>query len=393
MSKILFLGTDASRTGAPVVLMNLLRWMKKNTPHELEVFLERGGPLLSEFEELCRTTCRQTLVSRRSAFQRVVNRLGFTYQRPAPRVRPLYESAGIKVVYANTVLHGDLLAELAGWRVPIVCHVHELESMIQKYGADNFAAVKRFTSRFIAVSEQVRENLVRTHGVDKDKIDVVHAFVPVRDISARAAGAADLRASLGIDKEALVVGGSGFTNWRKGKDLFVQLAMLVRQKEKRPVHFLWVGGREAGEEAYQVRYDIEHAGLQDRVHVVPETDNPACFFTLFDVFAMVSREDPFPLVNLEAASLAKPIVCFEGAGGTPELVEEDAGFSVPYLDVAAMADKVLRLAQDESLRRQLGQRAAEKVRERHDVDVAAPAILRIVQGLLGSVELGTRSGV
>ncbi|MDH6063711.1 hypothetical protein, partial [Umezakia ovalisporum] len=40
-------------------------------------------------------------------------------------------------------------------------------------------------------------------------------------------------------------------------------------------------------------------------------------------------------VCLEAASLGKPILCFDKAGGEPEFVEDDCGFIVPYLDLDA----------------------------------------------------------
>src|SRR5262249_48407495 len=80
-----------------------------------------------------------------------------------------------------------------------------------------------------------------------------------------------------------------------------------------------------------------------------------------------SREDPFPLVCLEAAALGVPVVCFEGAGGIREFVENDAGFVVPYLDVRGAADAIVALARSRELRNRLGARAAEKGRARHDV--------------------------
>jgi glycosyltransferase involved in cell wall biosynthesis len=97
------------------------------------------------------------------------------------------------------------------------------------------------------------------------------------------------------------------------------------------------------------------------------------------VFALVSREDPFPLVMLEAAFAGKPVVCFEGAGGAPEFVEPDAGFVVPYLDVGAMADRVAQLLRSEDLRLQLGQRGHDKVRRQHDVEIAGPQILGVIE--------------
>jgi glycosyltransferase involved in cell wall biosynthesis len=93
-----------------------------------------------------------------------------------------------------------------------------------------------------------------------------------------------------------------------------------------------------------------------------------------------SREDPFPLVCLEAAAFEKPILCFENAGGMPEFVEEDAGFVVPYLDVEVMCQRVAQLHDDPQLLSQLGQVAANKVRNRHDVSQGGAEILKIVDG-------------
>jgi glycosyltransferase involved in cell wall biosynthesis len=118
------------------------------------------------------------------------------------------------------------------------------------------------------------------------------------------------------------------------------------------------------------------------VHVVPHVDQALPYFALCDVFAMVSREDPYPLVCLEAASLGKPILCFDGAGGEKEFVEEDCGFVVPYIDVEAMAAKAEILLASPDLRRRLGEAAKRKVRERHDLSVAAPKMLAVIEGLL-----------
>jgi len=94
---------------------------------------------------------------------------------------------------------------------------------------------------------------------------------------------------------------------------------------------------------------------------------------------LVSREDPFPLVCLEAASLGKPIVCFDKAGGMPEFVEDDCGFIVPYLDTEAMAEKIIELIKNPELRQRLGERARKKVKERFDVEVQAPKIFSLIQ--------------
>ena len=88
------------------------------------------------------------------------------------------------------------------------------------------------------------------------------------------------------------------------------------------------------------------------------------------------------MVNLEAATLAKPIVCFDGAGGAKEFVEDDCGFVVPYLNIEAMADRVDELLESPELRRVLGEKAAVKVRQRHDVHRLAPKVYGLIERLL-----------
>jgi len=147
-----------------------------------------------------------------------------------------------------------------------------------------------------------------------------------------------------------------------------------------------MGGEAEGKEAEAFQHDIQRSGLAGRVHHVPECDNPVRIFSTCDAFALVSREEPFGIVNLEAACFECPVLCFADAGGAPEFVEEDAGFVVPYLDVEAMAEKLLVLSQDEALLVQMGKRAAEKVRERHDVNVVAPGILESMQRVVSHPE-------
>ena len=94
---------------------------------------------------------------------------------------------------------------------------------------------------------------------------------------------------------------------------------------------------------------------------------------------MVSREDPYPLVCLEAASLGKPVICFADAGGMPEFVEDDCGYVVPYLDLNAFATKIIELSSDPEKTKTLGENARKKVRARHDIEVAAPAVTELIE--------------
>ena len=53
---------------------------------------------------------------------------------------------------------------------------------------------------------------------------------------------------------------------------------------------------------------------------------------------MTSREDPFPLVNLEMGLNGSPVLCFGGTGGSEEIVIKENIFK--YFDILSMAKRV-----------------------------------------------------
>jgi glycosyltransferase involved in cell wall biosynthesis len=107
-----------------------------------------------------------------------------------------------------------------------------------------------------------------------------------------------------------------------------------------------------------------------------------------DVFTLPSREDPFPLVVLEAMALARPVVGFDVGGVREQL--DDTGVVVDAEDVSAMANAVVALLDDEAERRRLGALAAERVRSLYDIGPFRAHIKRIVDAAAG-IEPGTHS--
>jgi glycosyltransferase involved in cell wall biosynthesis len=390
--RVLFISHDASRTGAPILLLNLLRWLKVNSDLSFSVILRNGGMLEPEFSALASVSNLTTGISASTRWlPRGSARIGL--RRTAEKVflhrlktRLMHENFGL--VYANTVTNGDALEFLSDLRCPVLCHVHELEYGIRHFTDDDkFGRVKAHTNHYIAVSEAVRRNLVTNHNIPEDRIDTVYGFIPVAASQGTDQDAArhTVLQRLNLPTNAMIVAASGTFEWRKGPDLFIQLARSVcLQQRSKPVHFVWIGGKPEEPRFEEMMYDIRYAGVDEYVHVVGQQADPLTYFAACDVFAMISREDPFPLVSLEAASLGKPIVCFDGSGGAKEFVEDDCGYVVPYLDVESMAHKVEHLLGSVELRQRFGQQAADKVRRRHDVSIAAPKILSIIHQFLQS---------
>ncbi len=387
---MLFVSHEATRTGAPVLLLQFLRWLRANASVDFEVVLRRGGELSAEFAALAPVWNAEATNGRlaRSAMS-IARRFGLRTSLDDAHIgRMVREMAhrGFGVVYSNTLTNGALVSRLESLNCQVLTHVHELESNILAPGEENLRLVKAHTSRYIACAEAVKSNLIVRHAIDRDRIDVIHGFVttPVLTAAAQTQARARTRSALAIPEGACVVGAAGTTNWAKSPDLFVQLAYAVhRRRPARPVHFIWVGGGSPkAQRLAELRLDAQTAGVSGITHFPGSRPNATEYFCAFDVFALVSREDSFPLVCLEAASLGTPILCFDRAGGAREFVEGDCGFVVPYLEVEIMADRILELLASDELRRRIGERAKVKVRERHDVSIAAPRVLEVIRRLM-----------
>lgn len=380
--EILFISHDASRTGAPILLLQFLRWFKQNTDIPFRIILRNGGELESEFAELAPTLVFQQKL-RNKIFNRIRRRL--IPHDPRLRLKKWLNGCSIRLVYSNTATNGTLLELLSFLDCPVISHIHELEYVIKYFGIEAFEKNKKQTTHYIACAEAVKTNLVDNHNISLPDITVVHEFIPVASQHYPLAAKKQkiLHRELNLKDNLFIIGASGTTDWRKGVDLFIQLAYIVKRKINNvEIHFVWVGGRCEGIQYLALEHDLAKAGLTDIVHFIGSKPNPLDYFSSFDLFVLTSREDPYPLVCLEAASLGKPVICFDQAGGEPEFVENDCGFIVPYLDLDAMADKIIELYQDSHLCRQLGENAARKVGDRHDIQTTAPKILEVMQQYL-----------
>lgn len=389
VKKTVFICHEASRTGATVLLLNFLKWLKKNTDIPFEIILKRGGELENEFRLLGPTFVFES-TNKRSLILRISKRLGFDPRAWA--LKSKFSKKNVALIFSNTSTNGYILSLLADLNCPVISHIHELDYVIHLCGITDFQIVKRRTTHYIACSKAVQENLINRHSIVKEDVSVIHEFIPTKFASALASqkGANFLEKELGLPANSFIVGASGTMDpWRKGADLFIQLALQVHKIETGPIYFVWLGGGDN----FSFKQDVEKAGLKEYVHFIPTKSEPQHYFCGFDIFVLPSREDPYPLVCLEAAALGKPILCFDKAGGEPEFVEDDCGFVTPYLDIQEMAKKVIELYRLPELRERLGSNAARKARERHALVDNAPKVLKLIEKYYGeSVTIDTEHG-
>ncbi len=383
---VLFITPGASPVGGNIFFLNFLKWFKQNSDTPFLTVYGHEGELAGEFSALGEAYQFDHDFSEQRIWKKGLDRLSQRMDLRNRSLRKQLEGKNIGLVYSNAVTNYRILSALPKFDAPVISHCHELESVIRRTGLDEFEKTKEMTTLFVAASEAVKRNLADNHSVDEKKVEVIREFIPIEESSTEQikANRAEVMRELNIPENAFIVGGSGTLYWRKAPELFALIANEVHKKMPgAPVYFIWVGGAAKGDfRFFELEFDLERLGLTDKVRFLEHTADPQKYYSAIDVFLLTSREDPYPLVCLEAAALGKPVMCFENSGGMPEFIEQDCGFTVPYLDIGAAAEKILYLAQNPAKKNSLGTAAAKKVRERHDINVAAPKMLALIETYL-----------
>ena len=381
--RVLFLGHAAERTGPPLILLDLLRWIDEHTDIQPGVVLVEGGPLLADFEALAPTwIVSDWLGPGPTRFtERVLHKLrlpGLAERLVAARRRwPARRVGEWPIVYVNCAGTARLLPLLPSPPQRVIAHIHELATGLD-YHLEERTRVELFdrADRIITVSDAVSEQLAAMGIADGGRVACIHGCI---DPDPPRSPTPPSRRDLGIPEDAFVVGSAGLMHWRKAPDLFVSVA-LRSLRDHPDAHFVWLGGRDDDPAARAARADVEAAGIADRVHFVAHQDHPRDWFRLFDVFFLPAREDAYPLVCLEAASVGLPVVCFT-SGGATEFVRDDAGIVVPYPDLDAAADALSALRSAPEWRRRLGAVGRRRVVDEHAVSAIAPRLVAEIEAV------------
>jgi len=381
-SKVLFISHNASLTGAPIVLLSLLKHIRKINLFDFDVLLIEGGELELEFNKLAQVSVLHKPLSTKF-YHKIYRKIWNKNSCDVKKYIKLIRKKKYEVIYANTVVSSEIACVLKREfpNSTLILHLHELENVIDSLvGHFVFKSLLESIDFVISVSGAVEENILNTYGYDKNRSVVVYPFSLHTDNEYQEKS--DVRTQLGYTTETFIIGAAGEVRWRKGFDVFLNLAYrFIRRYPSIDCAFVWLG-MVYDIQKEQINYDLKKYGIESKVRFVGQHMNPVDYFEAFDVMAMVSREDPFPLVCLEAASLAKPIVCFENSGGIPEFVGQNCGFVVPYLDVETMCDKLFLLYSDKNLLIRLGKNAADLIKSNYSKEASIGSIIGLIKNAL-----------
>ena len=321
--RLLLVGHDAFAAGAQMLLLNLGRQLMAAHGAAVEFLLLGDGALAPDYSALAPTQIAKTRKALgeqiAAAVRRGVTR-ALVNTSAAARVIPLLKRAGIESVLLVHEMPKVIAAQslLAGAR-------------------DGAAQALRVIFPAICVAEAFPAADVL--GESQSRILPQGLY---RQISFDASARQRVRAQLGMAPDAALVIGSGYGDMRKGFDLFLAAARIIR-RQNAPVHFCWVGAVDpslTGHLAAEI-LALQASGFG---HFPGFQQDMASWMSAADAFALTSREDPFPSVALEAMATGLGVAAFAGSGGISALLEEESlGVVVPLSDCGALAHALLAL--------------------------------------------------
>ncbi len=235
-------------------------------------------------------------------------------------------------------------------------------------------------SLIVTISNYSLQNIHNYYHVDSSKVRIVpngvdiERFKPAPDREAS-------RKQFGLGKEPCVLF-VGSLIPRKGLPLLVEAAKKV-VKEQPEAKFLLVGD---GPLRQHLANSIDAGNLSGNFRFLSNVadDMLPAAYGCADVFVLPSIQEGQGIVLLEAQASGVPVVAFD-IGGVKETVRSgETGLLAKKADSDGLADSMLRLLRDKSLREKMGQSGRDFVTESFTWDICAEKMLKVYREVLAN---------
>jgi glycosyltransferase involved in cell wall biosynthesis len=219
----------------------------------------------------------------------------------------------------------------------------------------------RIADQLIAVGETQKKQINASHWLPDSAIGVVRNGVQSAKIHYRNP---DFRSKIGAENKILV-GTIATMIPQKGLHDLLALARRVRDAI-RNVHFVVVGEGVMRPDLERLRSQL---GLENTVTFAGWIMNASSVaLPEFDIYIQPSLWEAMSISILEAMAAGKPVIATQVGEASYMISHGSEGFLYAARDIEGMASGVLRLAENENLRRSMGVAAARKVADRFTVD-------------------------
>lgn len=326
--RIVIVSHDAFPHGAQFLSLHLSDVLRSQLRFDVDLICLGEGSLLERFAKV--------------ATLHRIDKKGITSQETQARIDSL-RTGGADIAIVNTAASGSIVPVLKKAGFEVISLIHELPGILKSYSLESdAAAIATQADNIVFASDTVRTGFEAFTGRKLSNAHIrpqgLYLRNPYRAETSRQSVRASVRQELGLPADAKIVICVGYADHRKGIDLFVDIVSALAARSP-SVYGLWVGHHEPGVMGQQ-QSRIAKAGIAHRFGFTGLVDEPQRYYSAADVYALTSREDPFPSVVMEAFDAGIPVVGFKGAGGFEDLLTRSGGALVPAFDTGKFADAV-----------------------------------------------------
>jgi glycosyltransferase involved in cell wall biosynthesis len=278
------------------------------------------------------------------------------------------------------------------------------------------ALARLITDRIVVLSQQQLKEIHERFGVGrKDQFLIIPLGLDLKAFGKWQERRAIFRQELGAKSDDVLVGIVGRLSEIKNHELFLQAAALVKQlrmqKPGAQLRFVVIGD---GTLRGRLETLAKSLGVAEDLLFAGERRDPENFYPALDIVALTSRNEGTPLTLIEAMANARPIIA-TAVGGVGDLLGDATssdqsapyiirarGISTPPSDPRAFAAGLVRMLEDPTLCREIGERGLQYVATNYSKDRLLSDIEALYRDLLPkkpttvrarSSERGLESGV
>jgi glycosyltransferase involved in cell wall biosynthesis len=319
---------------------------------------------------------------------RSVRRLTSIIRDVRPHILHTHTAKAGAIARAAALVSGDA-------RPPIVVHTfhgHVLKGYFDPARTAVFREVERALARssdvLVAVSPEVRDELVDAGVAPPEKFAVIRLGIPLEERLGDSTATLDYRRLYGISDDAFVVGWVGRMTGVKDTDAVLEIVRAARRLGVDAI-LVMVGD---GPDRDRLEGRAHELGIARSTYFVGYQPEVAGYYRLFDAFLLPSVNEGTPVSAIEALASGTPVVATR-VGGVPDVVRDGAdGLLFEPGDVEAAASRLAGLASDPSLRERLGAAGRERVLARYSVARLVDDVDRLYRSLLSAKGIA-RDGV
>ena len=234
--------------------------------------------------------------------------------------------------------------------IPVIVQEHMVDKTIPWYQKLVDKLLAPFTFRGVAISNAVKDFMIKYRAINKNKMTVVYNTIPVEYLSEFSDDEKNqVRKKYNLPDKKIYVGIVGRLDEIKGHQYFLEAARQVLESCENTV-FIVVGD---GELSGYLKDLTRKLGLADNVLFLGHCNDVLLLTSVMNVVVSTSLSEGLGLALTEAMAQGVPVVATE-VGGVPELIiDNESGLLVPAKDSISVANAIIKLLENDDLRHRL----------------------------------------